>query len=336
MSNEQRFNVLQAWLADTLKLSTLNLIPLAGDASFRRYYRLRLSADQSYMVMDAPPGLEDVKPFIAIAQAFATLGVRTPQIFASNIEQGFLLLTDFGDRLYLSELNDDNVDELYSIALNALLKIQTCQPEFHAPLTVFDKDFMTRELQLFEEWFLARHLQVVIPQKILQGVYDVVITSAESQPQRCVHRDYHSRNLLILPDSEVGVLDFQDAVWGPVTYDVISLLKDSYIDWPRVRIIRWAENFWEQSITAGLLPRVSFEQYLRWFDLMALQRHLKVLFIFARKFHRDGSTHYLSDIPRTLNYVMDIAKDYTELGAFYTILEQEIAPGYNVELSQGE
>lgn len=331
MNNEQRFAALQQWLSATLKLSTLNLQALAGDASFRRYYRLCLDNGQSYMIMDAPPGIEDVQPFIALAHAFGALGVCVPQILAADVEQGFLVLTDFGDRLYLNELSEANADQLYGAAFAALLKIQRYQPAINGVLPAFNQAFMLRELHAFEEWFLGKHVQVVIPQTILQGVYKVLIESAESQPRVGVHRDYHSRNLMILPQQQVGVLDFQDAVWGPITYDLISLLKDSYIAWPRARVLQWARQFWQQSIDAAILPKVSFEQYMRWFDLMALQRHLKVLFIFARKFHRDGSRNYLGDIPRTLQYALDITSDYPELAAFNAILEQEIAPQILVE-----
>lgn len=326
MQHEQRFEALQTWLKGVLKLSTLSLIPLAGDASFRRYYRLVLSPDQNYMIMDAPPGIEEVQPFITIAQAFTRLGVCVPQILARDIEQGFLMLTDFGDRLYLPELTNTNVDQLYAIALTALSKIQRYRPESDGALPVFGRQAMRRELLFFEEWFLAKHVQVSIPERILQQTYEFILAAAESQPQLCIHRDYHSRNLMILPNNQVGVLDFQDAAWGPITYDIISLLKDSYIDWPRARVIQWAQDFWAHSISEGILPKVSFEQYLHWFDLMALQRHLKVLFIFARKFHRDGSTHYLGDIPRTLRYTLDITKQYPELSDFQAILEQEVAP----------
>ncbi len=325
MNPEQRLLALQAWLKLTLNLTHLNLTPLAGDASFRHYYRLQLSAEQSYIIMDAPPGLEDVKPFITMAHAFGELGVCVPQILAAESEQGFIILTDFGDRLYLAELTETNADHLYKIALNALTKIQSYSVQ--SALPVFGQAAMQRELAAFEEWFLIKHVQLAaVPTKLLQSVYDLLLFSAQEQPQCCIHCDYHSRNLMVLPNEQVGVIDFQDAAWGPITYDIISLLKDSYIAWPRNRVIAWAQDFWQQSVQDKRLPAITFEQYLRWFDFMALQRHLKVLFIFARKWHRDGSHHYLADIPRTLSYAIAIASDYPELHAFHHFLVHQVAP----------
>lgn len=322
----ERFLNLQQWLKHTLHLSDLQLQPLAGDASFRRYYRLQLSPQQTYMIMDAPPGVEDVKPFMAIAETFSALGVCVPQILAADVEQGFLVLSDFGDRLYLTELTAQNADQLYQTALHALIKIQRYQDRQPLSLPVFDAAFMMRELTFFEEWFLAKHVKETIPAKLLQQVYRLLIESAEQQPQLCVHRDYHSRNLMVLPDKQVGILDFQDAVWGPAVYDAVSLLRDCYIAWPRAQVEQWVMDFYQYSCEAGILKNAAPEQYLRWFDLMGVQRHLKAIFIFARKFHRDGSTHYLADIPRTLEYVLDVSSRYSELRDFHAVLVDKIAP----------
>lgn len=324
MNKEIRMNNLCVWLKQTLNITDIHLEPILGDASFRSYYRLHLKSGTSYIIMDAPPGIEDVQPFVAIAQAFAAIGVQVPHIFAADIEAGFLVLTDFGDRVYLQELTDSNATQLYAVALAALLRIQSYQPQ--QPLPAFDAVFMRRELAFFDEWFLQKHVEVTVPSKVLNQTFEILIKAATEQPQVCVHRDYHSRNLIVLANNEVGVLDFQDAVWGPLTYDAVSLLRDCYISWPRQRVEQWVHNFWQQSCTNNIIKNVAVEQYQRWFDLMGVQRHLKAMFIFARKYHRDGSANYLPDIPRGLNYVLEVSQHYPELHAFRTILLDQVAP----------
>lgn len=310
-----RFLALQPWLINHFNSDNIQITPLQGDASFRRYFRIQHN-DTSYIAMDAPPELEDIKPFIHVACEFRQLDIQVPHIFAENLEQGFLLLTDFGDRLYSKALHPDNAELLYTSALETLVRIQTCQVAF--PL--FDAAFMQKELNNFQHWFLDRYLNVQLPN--LQKVFDFLIHSAITQPQVCVHRDYHSRNLICLADNQVGVLDFQDAVWGPITYDVVSLLRDCYISWPRHQVEQWVENFRK---IAGL-NTVSPEEFLRWFDLMGIQRHLKALFIFARKYIRDNSHHYIPDIPRTLQYVLDVSEGYPELHDFRQALLDKVVP----------
>jgi N-acetylmuramate 1-kinase len=310
-----RFLALQSWLINHFRSDDIQITPLQGDASFRRYFRVQHN-NTSYIAMDAPPELEDIKPFIHVAREFRQLDIQVPDIFAENLEHGFLLLTDFGDSLYFKELQPHNADLLYTSALETLVRIQTCQVAF--PL--FDAAFIQKELNNFQHWFLERYLNVQISG--LQKVFDFLINAVVAQPQVCVHRDYHSRNLICLQDNQVGVLDFQDAVWGPVTYDAVSLVRDCYINWPRRQVEQWAEHFRR---IAGL-NQVSPEEFLRWFDLMGIQRHLKALFIFARKYIRDSSHHYIPDIPRTLQYVLDVSETYPELHDFRQELLDKVAP----------
>lgn len=298
---------LRAWLVNHFKTDAFSLTPIPGDASFRCYFRIQ-HKDQSFIAMDAPPPLEDVRPFIAIAKKFAAQQVQVPEILAAHLEEGFLLLTDFGDRLFLKELQLSNADQLYTAALTTLLQIQTCDPN---DIPHFDRAFMQKELSAFQEWFLEKHLNVNLPASLLQHTFEYLIDSAEQQPQVCVHRDYHSRNLMCLNNGEVGVLDFQDAVLGPITYDAVSLLRDCYIDWPSKQVEAWADNFRQQAC-----KQVSSAQFLQWFDLMGIQRHLKALFIFARKYIRDNDPNYLADIPRTLQYVIDVSERYPALREF--------------------
>ena len=312
---DSRLLALQPWLINHFNTDNIQITPLQGDASFRRYFRVQHN-DTRYIAMDAPPELEDIKPFIHVAREFGQLDIHVPHIFAENLEHGFLLLTDFGDSLYSQELQPHNADLLYTSALETLVRIQTCQVAFPP----FDAVFMQKELDNFQHWFLNRYLNVQLPH--LQKVFDFLIHAAVIQPQVCVHRDYHSRNLMCLPDNQVGVLDFQDAVRGPVTYDAVSLLRDCYINWPREQVEQWAEHFRK---TAGL-NNVSPAEFLRWFDLMGIQRHLKALFIFARKYIRDSSHHYIPDIPRTLQYVLDVSEKYPELHDFRRVLLDEVAP----------
>lgn len=317
-----RLDQLHEWSIKELKTSAIQLKPLAGDASFRRYFRLHLT-ERTLIAMDAPPQQENMHPFVAIAQAFAKLDINVPHILACNLEHGFMLLDDLGDHLYLNLLNSQNVDMLYEKAFDALLRIQTCQqniPEWTLPH--FDQRHIQRELDLFPEWFLTKHLKLTIDselQKILDKTCSTLINSALEQPQVCVHRDYHSRNLLLVEDTHVGVLDFQDAVWGPITYDLVSLLRDCYIDWPREKVEQWALQFHNHA-----LKKNSPQLFLKWFDLMGIQRHLKVLGIFARLCYRDNKPNYLNDIPRILNYVLTVSENYPELAPLRNFLKSTV------------
>lgn len=317
--SELRIANLQNWITQTLNTHN-ELIPLAGDASFRRYFRVLLH-DKKFVVMDAPPDKENIHPFVAIAMAWQQYNIRVPEVLAHDLQQGFILLSDLGDDLYLNLLNATNVDSLYSKAVDALLQIQQCSQNIsNWPLPHFDGVTLQRELNLFLDWFLIKHLNLSITPDItalFTQTSALLIQSALEQPQVCVHRDYHSRNLLLLKNGNVGVLDFQDAVWGPITYDLVSLLRDCYIAWPQAKIDAWVFDFY-QKIN---LENYSFEQFMRWFDLMGIQRHLKVLGIFSRLCYRDNKPNYLNDLPRIMKYLLDVCEKYPELKMFNTFLK---------------
>lgn len=310
-----REQILDTWLSETLSTQNFKRLPLAGDASFRRYYRIYLE-DSQYVVMDAPPP-EVPQLFVTIAKLLATRGLQVPTILAANIEQGFLLLTDLGDRLYLSELNEDTANILYQDAFNALLKLQDCVAE----VPKFNQIFLQNQLGIFEEWYLQKHLRLRVTeqmQAILTAVYQYLFQVIQQQPQVFVHRDYHSRNLMITANNNPGILDFQDAMVGPITYDLVSLLQDCYIAWPRERIVDWVFAFYLQVKKKGLLnAEIDRLEFLRWFDLTGLQRHLKNLGIFARLHHRDKKSGYLKDIPQVLKYIRETSQRYQELHTLF-------------------
>lgn len=306
----QRLQTMQDWLNEIKQLPQA-LVPLAGDASFRRYFRLKTQDGKQRVVMDAPPQRESCATFVDLAQLFAAHKVGVPTIYAQDLSQGFLLLHDFGDRLYLSELNKTTAEDLYKRAFVELFKIQRVERSI---LAEYNEGLFLQEMQLFSAWYLGEYKKQSLSEKelaTLMRLFALLIESAKQQPQVCVHRDFHSRNLLILDDGGVGVLDFQDAVWGPITYDIVSLLKDCYIDWPPAQRAAWLWNYYQE-----LPPNLrgdSFEQFMRWFDWMGLQRHLKCLGIFSRLHIRDHKSGYLVDIPRVLNYAREVAQSYEEL-----------------------
>lgn len=278
--------------------------------------------------MDAPPEVEDCGRYADLARHWRAVGLNTPEIIAEAREQGFLLISDFGERLYLQELSADTADQLYGAALNTLERLQTCAPTDELPR--YDVALLTRELGLFDEWFLTGLLQRSIQsdeRARLTAVYQLLLTNALEQPQVCVHRDYHSRNLMLTEQNHPGVLDFQDAVLGPITYDVVSLVRDCYIAWPESRVQNWSQAYYARATAAGLLhDDVTFECWQRWFDLMGMQRHLKACGIFARLKLRDNKPGYVADIPRTLNYVIAVAGRYTDLQPFGDWLKTAIWP----------
>jgi len=326
----QRIQQINTWLQDSLNLPDYNINPASGDASFRRYFRLTPRASEfpqyqalSLIVMDAPPAKEDTEPFVQLAKALAEIGLNVPVILEQNTELGFLLLSDLGDQQYLSVLTDTNVDVLYADALAALLVLQTQGSQVAAGVPVYDLQFLLRELEIFREWYLIRHLGLQLTDEqslIIDNAFQVLCNAALEQPTVLVHRDYHSRNLMLTGNNNPGILDFQDAVAGPWSYDVASLLKDCYIAWPRERVEAWAVSYMQNAIDAGVLEAINHQDCLRWFDLMGAQRHLKAAGIFARLQHRDGKPQYLNDIPRTLGYVVDVSRRYSELRAFSTLL----------------
>lgn len=311
---DQRKQQLLDWL-QTIGIRTGSIEPASADASFRRYFRLS-GIEPSLIVMDAPPEKEDSRPFVRIAVRLRALGLNVPQILEQDLEQGFLLLSDLGDRTYLEALNGENVERLYGDAMEALIVLQLgtrTDPDF---LPVYDRPLLENEMQLFPEWLLERHLGQFLGEEQRQGLqrcFDVLVDNALEQPAVWVHRDYHSRNLMVLDQQNPGILDFQDAVLGPVTYDLVSLLRDCYVDWPPDQVYRWAKVYRQRALDSGLLMPGSEEQFRRWFDLMGVQRHLKAAGIFARLYHRDGKPGYLADIPRTLGYISGLRDRYPEL-----------------------
>lgn len=312
----QKMQLLLEWLKTQLPHTAMTLHPLKGDASFRRYFRLK-TPDKNYIAVDAPPATENNEAFVKISRAYLNLGLLVPEVIAHDLAKGFLLLTDLGDDVLFQLLNSDNADHYYQKSLLELGKIQTCD----LSLPNFDANFMGIELENFEEWFLSQHLKFnpsPVIKKTIQKSFDLLLHSATSQPQCSIHRDYHSRNLMVLDNENIGILDFQDAMIGPITYDLVSLIRDCYIDWPQNKVVEWA-LFFHQAFLKTTLP--SQEQFLRYLDLMGIQRHLKACFIFARKHHRDRVDHYLKDIPRTLNYVVTVSDHYPELKDFKSFIE---------------
>ncbi|RTE66786.1 aminoglycoside phosphotransferase [Amphritea opalescens] len=303
-------------------------VPVSGDASFRRYFRVK-SDGQSWILMDAPPEKEDSHPFVCIANAWETLEIHAPRVYAVDFDQGYMLLSDLGDDLYLGQLNDDSADELYRQALQTLIHIQPCQEITDYPLAYYDRALLQREMDLFRDWLVADLLAIEVGpgvKHLFAEVSDYLIESALAQPQVCVHRDYHSRNLLVDGEGTPGVIDFQDAVIGPITYDLVSLLRDCYIEWPDKRVYGWVDQFAEMLLAEGTLTEYDRETFYRWFDLMGAQRHLKAAGIFARLYLRDGKAGYLEDIPRTVNYIIRVAGRYDALFTFSTWLQEVVVP----------
>jgi N-acetylmuramate 1-kinase len=320
-----RLNFIKEWLAAVLPKQTWELIPLTGDASFRRYFRVQL-ADQTLILMDAPPPQESIKPFIAIAQAFAQLNIHVPHIIAAHIEQGFLLLSDLGDDLYLNLLNTNTAEQLYSAALETLQRIQWCRNVADWPLPHFDEKLLLREWSLFQEWVIKTHWQTQLStqeEHLLSKAFEFLVKEFLAQPKTCVHRDYQSRNLMWLKQEAVGVLDFQDAVWGPVTYDALSLLRDCYIDWPPEQVNQWVSECFARTCENKIIDHISRDQFQRWFDLATVQRHLKNLGIFTRLKHSYGKPHYLAHLPRTMNYILQVSDHYPELKDLREFLSQQ-------------
>lgn len=322
------------WLENDLLLTVTACEPASSDASFRRYFRVQ-TPGQQFIVMDAPPDKENSEPFIRIAQLLHQSQVKVPTIFQQNLNDGFLLLEDFGSQCFLDQLNENTADVLYQSAFDALFKLQSQTPVQNAGLPHYDEALLHRELAIFDDWFLGQLLDVQIPATIWQTVCTLLTTSALEQPFICVHRDYHSRNLMVLDQDSPGVIDFQDAVIGPVTYDLVSLLRDCYIAWPKQQVEHWLLAYFDRLQQAKLID-CSSAQFKRWFDLMGLQRHLKAIGIFSRLHLRDHKSTYLADIPRTLNYVTDVCASYPELAEFNAFLQEQVLPALCPILSKAE
>ena len=314
---------LQQWVEKVLE-QPLNLEPLAGDASLRRYYRIILP-EQNYIVMDASAANDDTHAFIALARGFKSADLDVPVVHYEDLSLGYVLLSDLGDTLYSHVLTPDSADHLYQKALQSLLKLQACQNIKGYSLPPYDRHRLVLEMGLFDEWFWQKHLGHDFnadEQERLDETYELLAQEALAQPKVCVHRDYHCRNLMLLPNQNVGILDFQDAVLGPITYDLVSLLRDCYVDWPEDKVARWLQFYYRHLHEQHLLPGVDYEQFERWFDWMGLQRHLKCLGIFARLNLRDNKPSYLQYLPRVLNYSRQVSQRYPELASLNELLNR--------------
>jgi aminoglycoside/choline kinase family phosphotransferase len=330
-ASDSRLANLTQWVMEDLGFAAASIAPASVDASFRRYFRVTQGED-SYIVMDAPPDKEDSAPFLKVARILGSLSLNVPMILARDMKRGFLLLSDLGSRQYLDALPVDGAaDALYADALKSLRIMQTADTGLSRGLPRYDRALLLREMELLPEWFLIRHLGLTIDAReraLLEALFESLVHAAVAQPACFVHRDYHSRNLLVTRENNPGILDFQDAVWGPVTYDLASLLKDCYIAWPPARVRQWVLEYRESLLAAGFKLDADAGQFMRWFDLTGLQRHIKVLGIFARLFYRDGKPQYLQDLPRVLEYVRDTALSYPETAAFAEFIVSRIDPEF--------
>lgn len=337
---DSRQQALQTWLVKVLQKENFTLTPASSDASFRRYFRIHFIINPSHenasessqeggikeitlIAMDAPPPQEDCRPFVKVAQQLLAAGLNVPQIIAQDVEQGFLVLGDLGSDTYLSKLNLKTAPNLYQDATNALIKMQLAsQPNV---LPEYDEALLTREMQLFPDWYIAKHLGVSlneVQQKTLNKTFAVLNQNILAHPKVVVHRDYHSRNLMVTEVNNPGILDFQDAVYGPITYDLVSLLKDAYIAWEEEEIIDWAVRYWQAAKKAGLPMPDDFSEFYRDFEWMGAQRHIKVLGIFARLYYRDGKDGYLKDMPLVMNYLRKVCERYVELRSMLRLLNE--------------
>ena len=312
--------LLRQWLAAQLASRDFTTAPASADASFRRYFRVT-AGERSWIAMDAPPRHEDCRPFVHVAGLLRTAGVNAPRVEAQDIERGFLLLTDFGNTTYLQALNEADAGALFGDAIDALIKWQLASRPGELP--PYDEALLARECALYPEWYIARHLEITLTaaqQQTLAEMTRLVIARALAQPSVYVHRDYMPRNLMVT-DPNPGVLDFQDAVFGPISYDVVSLMRDAFLSWEEERVIDWSARYWEKAKRAGLPVAADFAEFWRGFEWMGLQRHLKVLGIFARINYRDGKPKYLADTPRFLNYVRAAAQRYAALSPLLRLLD---------------
>ena len=316
---------LEKWLSNILGAQPFTLTTASADASFRRYFRVHthFQGYDTLIAMDAPPPQEDCAPFVSLAKLLLNAGLNVPQVLAQDLENGFLLLSDLGNNTYLTALNNNTAPNLYLNATDALIKLQlSSQPNI---LPNYDEALLNREMQLFADWYVAEHLAVILDagqQLALKNTFDALNKNILAQSQVYVHRDYHSRNLMVCADNNPGILDFQDAVYGAISYDLASLLKDAYIAWDEAQIIDWAVRYWQAAKKAGLAVPNDFSEFYRDFEWMGAQRHIKVLGIFARLSYRDGKHAYLKDMPIVMNYLRKVCERYVELRPMLRLLNQ--------------
>jgi N-acetylmuramate 1-kinase len=335
----QRQQAIESWLAAMWPGVTFELAPASADASFRRYFRVSRADGASLIVMDAPPPQEDVSPWLAIQQLMQGAGVHVPEVLAQDVERGFLLLSDLGNATYLSVLDEQTASLLYGDATDTLIDLQkTSRP---GVLPEYDKALLQRELDLFPDWFLATHHALTLDEADkakLRIVFERILAVNLAEPQVFVHRDYHARNLMVIADQHdaprrnPGVIDFQDAVYGPITYDLVSLFKDAYIKWDEEVVLDWLIRYWEGARKAGLPVRADFSAFHRDYEWMGVQRHLKVLGIFARLAHRDGKEAYVKDMPLVAHYLRTTCARYDELSFIVRLLDRventQVQSGY--------
>jgi aminoglycoside/choline kinase family phosphotransferase len=337
----QRQKQLTDWLLGLYPKETFTLTPASADASFRRYFRATFANGSTKVVMDAPPQHEDCKPFLHVGKLFEDAGTHVPHVYAQDLAQGFLLLSDLGNTTYLQALAGGNAAQLYGAATDALIKIQLASKENELP--PYNEALLRRELNLFPDWYIAKHLGVTLSDKQqakLEEVFKRILANNLAQPCLYVHRDYHSRNLMFIESplsssppqagertnekgnllTSPGILDFQDAVYGPITYDLASLFKDAYIRWEEEEIMDWIIRYWEKARKAGLPVREDFGEFYRDYEMMGVQRHIKVLGIFARLYHRDGKDGYLKDMPLVMDYLRRACERYIDLKPLHNLL----------------
>jgi len=327
--NDARLALLQGWLARDLGLRPARIERASSDASFRRYFRA-LFADRTLIVMDAPPETEDVRRYLRVSALLEPLGIHVPHVYEADVARGFVLLEDLGSTPYLTRLTaGDDPQQLYADALRVLAEIQLRGAAAAAELSPYAREPLARELAEMPEWFVERHLALELTgaeREMITAAFEFLINEALSQPEVFVHRDYHSRNLMVVGERNPGVIDFQDALRGPIGYDLVSLLKDCYISWPRERVLEWVSGYRSLLQSRGGTVGAGPAQFVRWFDLIGAQRHIKVLGRFARLWYRDGKPEYLRDLPLTLDYVRETCRLYPELAELSKFLERRVAP----------
>ena len=313
---------LDAWLARHFADQAFTYAPASADASFRRYFRVERPGCAPLIVMDAPPEHEDCRPFVKVARLFAAAGVHVPEVLAEDLDNGYLLLSDLGSTTYLQAIDPGNAAALYGEATDALVRIQTASQD--GVLPPYDRELLLRELRLFPDWYIARHLRVELTpaqREVLDRSFEAILQNNLAQPRVYVHRDYHSRNLMVAHPGP-GILDFQDAVYGPITYDLVSLFKDAYVSWEEELVLDWTVRYWQKARKAGLPLDHDFHAFYRDFEWMGVQRHIKVLGIFARLFHRDGKSGYLDDMPLVMRYLRKACQRYDALHPLLRLLDQ--------------
>jgi len=318
-SQDARLEALTQWASEQLN-EAVELVSASSDASFRRYFRAQTQENTTFILMDAPPERENSAAFVEVAERLQQAGVAAPQIYGVDLAQGFMLLEDLGKRTWLQALNPQNAEAYFSVAIDALVNMQQANT---AGMPSYNAELLHFELSLFTDWYLAHHLQVQLPQalaKDFEAACELLVQSAQAQAQVFVHRDYMPRNLMV-GEPNPRVIDFQDAVLGPITYDLASLYKDAFLSWPHSLINKGVDEYWQKARAAGLPvaeDKARFQQQLDW---MGVQRHLKVIGIFARIFYRDGKDHYLGDVPRFFAYLTEIVPRYSELVPLQRVLD---------------